>query len=507
MDESAERRESLQRDTMFWREQGILQFASGQWERAVESFRRWLACDPANAEAWCNVGAAYHQLREFALAEEAYRRALEIEPRYREAVVNLALLLTQSGRPEEGAELIRCFLASEAPCSRSLIAFGNACSALGSVDEAASAYDRALELNPTDVDARHNLGIVLHQLGRLDEAENCYRRVLQQNPMYSRSRANLGALALLRGDFARGWSEYEWRLRTGQLPVKEYGKPRWKGEAVEQTTVLVHAEQGLGDTIQFARYLKMVKEQGARIVFESQKALVKLLSDARARGTLGIEELVAEGNPLPGFDFHVPLLNLPGIFQTRLETIPAEVPYLFADEALVEEWREKLSAIEGFRIGINWHGRAGKRESRQRDVPMEMFERLARVPRVNLVSLQKEEAGSEGPRQDHGFAAVSSAALGFGEIDVEHGAFMDTAAIMMNLDLVITSDTSIAHLAGALGVPVWVALPFVSDWRWLLDRNDSPWYPTMRLFRQKKLGDWAGVLEEIEAALRQVSSQ
>jgi hypothetical protein len=227
---------------------------------------------------------------------------------------------------------------------------------------------------------------------------------------------------------------------------------------------------------------------------------------------------------MPAFDVQAPLLSLPGILKTTLETIPADVPYLFADEGLVAEWRRKLDAVgtghptevrDGNQVpaqvgqglpdllwvGINWHGREGNLESRRRDVPAEFFEALARMPGVRLISLQKGSGESQAQGLKSNVAECGTAILDLGEFDTDRGAFMDTAAIMMNLDLVITSDTSVAHLAGALGVPVWVALPFVPDWRWLLDRSDSPWYPTMRLFRQKRMGDWAGVFEEIEAAL------
>ena len=202
---------------------------------------------------------------------------------------------------------------------------------------------------------------------------------------------------------------------------------------------------------------------------------------------------MALGDPLPAFDVHVPLLSLARILDTRLETIPHNVPYLFADPTLVTRWREKLSSITGLRIGINWHGREGHLLAQRRDLPLDRLAALGQVPGVRLISLQKGAGQNE-------LARHSILHLG-DDVDTVHGAFMDTAAVMMNLDLVITSDTSVAHLAGALGVPVWVGLPFAPDWRWLLERSDSPWYPTMRLFRQKPRGDWQSVLSEMTAAL------
>jgi hypothetical protein len=322
-------------------------------------------------------------------------------------------------------------------------------------------------------------------------------------PDYADAHWNLSLLVLRFGDFEQGWVEHEWRWKIDQTQPREFSKPRWDGEALEGQTILLHAEQGFGDTIQFVRYAALVKERnpGAGVVVQCQKRLVNLLRTCR-----GIDRLVLEGGELPAFDVHAPLLSLPGILKTTLETIPADVPYLFADEGLVAKWKAKLDAVKGFRVGINWHGREGNVESRRRDVPLEFFEGLAQVPGVRLVSSQKGEAATRSEVGGQGSElgetdAARPTIVDVGEFDTDSGAFMDTSAIMMNLDLVITSDTSVAHLAGALGVPVWVALPFVPDWRWLLDRSDSPWYPTMRLFRQKRIGDWMGVFEEIRAAL------
>jgi hypothetical protein len=224
------------------------------------------------------------------------------------------------------------------------------------------------------------------------------------------------------------------------------------------------------------------------------------------RRCAAVDEVIGAGDESPEFDIQAPLMSLPLVFQTRLETIPAKVPYLFADAELVDMWRQRLAGITGFRIGINWQGRQDLAVSRVRDIPLECFAPIAATPDVRLIRLQKGEeleligdAGSGDPRT----SKVEFPAYDPGtDLDTVHGAFMDTAAIMMNLDLVITSDTAVAHLAGALGVPVWVGLPFAPDWRWLLDRSDSPWYPTMRLFRQQKPGDWPGVCTDMAAALR-----
>jgi hypothetical protein len=256
---------------------------------------------------------------------------------------------------------------------------------------------------------------------------------------------------------------------------------------------LLWAEQGLGDTLQFIRFAPLVKKRGATVFFECQRALRSVLA-----GCPGVDRLIPRGSPLPPFDFHAPLLSVPRLVETTLATIPADVPYLVADPNLVALWREKLSSAGEFRIGINWQGRVGPHASPQRDIPLEHFRRLAALPGVCLISLQKG-AGREA------WADRSSQPwiLDPGDhVDEAHGAFTDTAAIMRNLDLIVTSDTSIPHLAGALGAWVWIALPFDADWRWLLGRSDTPWYPTMRLFRQPQPGDWNSVFTAIEAALQ-----
>jgi hypothetical protein len=297
---------------------------------------------------------------------------------------------------------------------------------------------------------------------------------------------------LLTGDFENGWKEYEWRWQADDTPARLIPKPQWDGRRLNSATILLHAEQGFGDTFQFVRYAALVKQLGGHVLFDCPRRLTNILASCP-----GIDQLICEGDPLPHFDVHAPLLSVPGLVHTRLETIPANVPYLFADKSRVEVWREKLQAIQGFRIAINWQGRAGKGTYRKRDVPLGCFARLQELPGVRLISLQ------QGIRHEDGREMLTPAGLfdPGADFDTVHGAFVDTAAIMKNVDLVISSDTSIPHLAGALGVPIWVALPSVADWRWLLDRRDSPWYPTMKLFRQQHPGDWDAVFSEIMSEL------
>jgi len=275
---------------------------------------------------------------------------------------------------------------------------------------------------------------------------------------------------------------------------RRFPQPLWSGEPLAGKTILLHIEQGIGDTIQFIRYASIIKRQGAAVILECPKPLFGLLE-----GCPGIDQLLGQREDLPAFDVHAPLLSVPGILKTSLETVPATIPYVFPRPTLVEQWQKRLLDLDGLKIGISWQGNPKYRDDRFRSIPLRYFAPLAEIPGVCLISLQKG-IGTEQLAAVRDLFPVTDFAA---ELDERSGPFMDTAAVMKNLDLVITSDTAAAHLAGALGVPVWVALPSVPDWRWLLDRSDSPWYPTMRLFRQRERGNWQGVFEEIKEALCQ----
>ena len=426
----------------------------GKLDEAVACYRRALELKPDYAEAHNNLGTAFKDQGKLDEAVACYRRALELKPDFAEAHNNLGIALKDQGK----------------------------------LDEAVACYRRALELKPDYAEAHNNLGNALKDQGKLDEAVACYRRALELKPDFAEAHGNQSLLSLLTGDFQRGWAEYEWRWKTKQCQRRDFSQPLWDGQPLEGRTILLHAEQGLGDAIQFVRYAALVKQRGGAVIVECPKPLLSLLASCA-----GIDRLVGRGDDLPPFDVHAPLLSLPGIFHTSLETIPADVPYLFADPGLVEHWREELGGIAGFKIGIAWRGNPEHRNDRARSIPLSCFEPLAGLPGVRLLACKKGRAWSSCKSWPDRFPIT--------ELGSRLDDFMDTAAVLMNLDLVITCDTAVAHLAGALGVPVWVALPFVPDWRWLLDRSDSPWYPTMRLFRQKKPGDWAGVFEEIKAEL------
>ncbi len=289
-----------------------------------------------------------------------------------------------------------------------------------------------------------------------------------------------------------GWPAYEARWRCKQTtPVPAFTQPRWDGTPLDGRTILLYGEQGMGDTIQFIRYVPRVKEGGGRVLVQCQNALLHLLSR-----TPGIDGLVGWGAAPPAFDVWMPLMSLPALFGTTVETIPAELPYVSIEPALIAHWRRQLAALPGFRVGIVWQGSPRHPWDRHRSAPLTAFAPLAEVPGVCLVSLQKGPGSNQLTDRPGGFPVVS-----LGDLQDTAGPFTDTAAIIANLDLVVTIDSAVAHLAGALGAPVWLALQRSSDWRWPLDRSDSPWYPTARLFRQTTLGDWAPVFRAMADAL------
>jgi tetratricopeptide (TPR) repeat protein len=499
----------------------------GKLDEAVASYCQELKLKPAHAQAHNNLGIAYKYQGKLDEAVACFHRALELRPDEAEVYSNLGTALVEQGKLDKALDSYRRALELRPDYAIAHYNLGNALQAQGKLEQAVASYHQALELKPDDPVAQNNLGNVYQAQEKLDEAVACYRRALQLEPDYAEAYSNLGnafrqlrrfdeslasyaqalrikadcaealfnrsLLRLLVGDFQRGWPEYEWRWKTGQLVERKFSQPLWDGNPLEGRTILLHAEQGFGDTIQFVRFAPLVKERGAAVILECQRGLLPLLEG------VAVDRLVGEGQEIPSFDVHAPLLSLPGIFKTRLNTIPANIPYLFAKPPLVERWRARLQQIAGYQIGVAWQGSPGYRSDRDRSINLTHFTTLARIPGVRLISLQK----GTGTNQLSDVRDLLPITDFRDELDDTNGPFMDTAAIMQSLDLVIAADTAVAHLAGALGVPVWLALSFVPHWPWLLDRTDSPWYPTMRLFRQKRPGDWAGVFDEIQSALRE----
>ncbi len=425
-------------------------------DEAIGDCDRAISLEPGYAEAHFNRGATLHELKRFEDAVESYDQAIKLKPAYSDAYFNRGVTLHELRR----------------------------------FDAAIESYEQAIQLKPDYAEAYFNRGSTLHELKRFDEALESYDKASSFNPNDNRVLFARSSVSLLRGNFQVGWREYEGRAtnqsRAGNRALR---RPRWLGDAdIAGKTILVHCEQGLGDTIQFARYVKPLRQKGARVLFAPQPCLKELM------GSLGDVDLVDVEDRDLRFDYHCPLLSLPLAFKTDHDSIPVQIPYLFAGPQGAKDWADKIGG-HGFKIGICWQGATTKMDA-GRSFHVREFLPLSQIPGVRLISLHKGEGEAQLLTLPDGVVQM----LGR-DFDAGPNAFLDTAAVMEGLDLIVTSDTAIAHLAGALGRPTWVALQYVPDWRWLLDRNDSPWYPTMRLFRQQRLGDWEGVFSEIQLAL------
>ena len=469
---------------------GLVLAKQDKLDEAVARYQQALRLKPNYPEAHNNLGLVLAKQDKLDEAVARYQQALRLKPDYLDAHLNLGIVLAKQDKLDEAVASFQQTRRLKPDSPDAHYNLGIVLEKQDKLDEAMARYQQALRLKPDYPDAHNNLGIVLGKQGRLDEAVACYQQALRLKPDYPEAHWNRSLAWLLMGRFEQGWAGYEWRWKCkefGSLPP--FHPPLWDGSPLDGRTILVHAEQGLGDTLQFIRYVPMVHQRGGRVILVCQPPLIRLLTRSP-----GIERLLVHGDPLPEFDVHTPLLSLPRLLGTTLESVPADVPYLDAEPQLVAAWRQRLGSYPGFKVGIVWQGNPKFRLDRLRSAPLTEFAPLARVPGVHLFSLQKGPGAEQlAPLTDR-FPVTD---LGSNLDD-----FVDAAAVLKNLDLVISVDTAIAHLAGALGIPVWVALPFAPDWRWLMGREDSPWYPTMRLFRQTRPGQWEDVFHHIAEALQ-----
>jgi tetratricopeptide (TPR) repeat protein len=468
---------------------GVTLNALNRYDEALASYDRALALCQDHADALTNRGVALHDLLRFDEALASYDRALVLRPDDAEALSNRGHTLHELMRFEESlascerAVLLRPDLAA-AHCNR-----GNALNALRRFEDALASYDQALALRQAYPEALTNRGIALHALKRFDEEMADYTQALALQPDYAEAHFNAGWCRMLLGDLS-AWDEYEWRWQTRQRHAKRnFTEPLWTGAGeVANKTVLLHAEQGFGDTIQFCRYVPLVAQRAGRVILEVQEPLRELM-----RGLPGVAQILSSGDRLPDFDLHCPLLTLPRVFGTELSTIPAEVPYLRPRPQAVAEWDARLGSKNRPRIGLAWAGSATQKNDLNRSVPLNALLPLLDFD-VTYVSLLREVRAGEAD-----LLRQRGEIVHFGEALKD---FSDTAALIANLDLVIAVDTAVAHLAGALGKPLWAVLALVPDWRWLLDRDDNPWYPTARLFRQDESRSWDKVIARVATALR-----
>jgi tetratricopeptide (TPR) repeat protein len=459
----------------------------GQLDEAIVACRRAIALNPNLPEAHCNLGVALKDKGQLDQAISAYRQAIAVRPNYAEAHSNLGVALAEKGQLDEAITAWRQAIALSPNYAEAHSNLGVALAEKGQLDEGIAAYRRAIAVNPNLAEVHNNLGNTLRDRGQLDEAIAALDQAIALDPGLSDAHKNLSFALLTRGDFQRGWEEHEWRWKCKDFPSqpRNFARPQWDGYPLEGRTLLLHPEQGFGDAIQFIRYVPMVARRGGRIIVECKAELQRLFQTI----TAGCQN-VARDQLLPAFDFHCPLLSLPRIFGTTLADVPQTVPYLQADGDAAGGWQDRLAEhLDVVTVGLAWAGSPAQKNDRNRSTKLARLARLGQVPGVRFFSLQKGEAAAEARTPPPGMELV--------DWTEELTDFADTAALIANLDLIITVDTAVAHLAGAMGKPVWTLLSFVADWRWLREREDSPWYPSMRLFRQSALGDWDNVIKRV----------
>jgi tetratricopeptide (TPR) repeat protein len=479
---------------------GVLLRDMGRPDQALASLDQAIALRLDYAEAHGNRGNALSDLRRHDEALAAYETATGLNPAYAEAWSNRTVPLRELRRPTEALAAAERALAVRPQYAEAHNNRGGALYDLRRLDEALASYNRAIGLKAGYAEAHANRGVVLFEMRRLDEAMAAFDEAIALKPHDAEAQHSQAMCRLARGDLAAGWTQYEWRWRTAQLAsgLRDLGAPLWLGdEDLAGRTLLAHAEQGLGDTLQFCRYAPAIAARGGRVVLEAQPGLERLLARLE-----GVAEVVRRGEPLPAFDLQTPLMSLPLAVGDDLET-PQE-PYLSAEPAAVAAWATRLGAAEGLRVGLCWAGGArpellvANSIDGRRSLPLAAFEPLADLTDVTFYSLQK------GPPAEQLAEAVAGGWAGPPIVDLtgELADFADTAALVANLDLVIACDTAIAHLGGGLGKPVWILNRFDACWRWLDGRQDTPWYPTARLFRQAAPGDWTGVVGRVVDELR-----
>jgi len=461
----------------------------GRLPEAEAGYRSVLKDDPDDWRSLHQLGMIHLERRQYVEALQLIGAAMKANPASPEAASNYGAVLRCLKRDDEAIAYFDRALILRPGYVPALVTRGASLHRLGRREEALKSIDRAAELDPKNPKAHYNRGNVLHELGRFDEALKSFAQALALDPADPETNFNDGMTRLLLGDFSAGWKQYEWRWQAKQqAQIRDLRAPLWLGEEpLAGKTILVHAEQGYGDSLQFVRYVSLLARQGADIVLEVQPPLKPLLDSVE-----GVR-LIARGETLPAFDLHCPILSLPLAFKTELASIPAPTPYLAAPADRLETWRRRLPPMGKPRVAVAWAGSPTHEQDHTRSIALEMFAPLFEAAEVQWIGIQRDlRAG------DAEFLAAHPAVT---HVGAELADFADTAAVLALADLTISVDTSIVHLAGALGRPVWVLLQHMPDFRWLLDRDDSPWYPSARLFRQPVSGDWKSVIERVAREL------
>ncbi|NJK74606.1 MAG: tetratricopeptide repeat protein [Microcoleus sp. SU_5_6] len=467
---------------------GILLQSQGKIAEAVTCFQRAIELNPVYVKALNNLGATLQEMGEQKSAIVYFNQALSVKSNFVPALVNLGAAMQSQGQIEEAKRLYQQSIAAEPNNPKGYYQLGSLCLEIGKAEEAVFSLERAIALQPNYVEALNNLGSALEEIGELHRAISCYQKALDVDANCVKAHFNLGLALLLTGDLPRGFAEYEWRWQTDQakkLQRVHFQQPLWDGSDLHGKTILLRSEQGLGDAMQFLRYVEIVQSKGGKIIVSCYQELKRLFKQIP-----GIEQVAVKIEELPEFQVQAPLMSLPYILGTNLDNIPTNIPYLAAPP----NWQFSLESDRNLKVGIVWAGSSEHLKDFQRSCHLSYFLKLLDVTGASFYSLQKQV--SAGDRTLLNQIPV---------IDLSDNLndFADTAAVISQLDLVICVDTAVAHLAGALGKPVWILLAFMPDWRWLLDREDSPWYPTARLFRQQTAGDWEPVFDRLKTALQE----
>jgi tetratricopeptide (TPR) repeat protein len=479
-----------------WVNLGLALHALKRGEEALECFDKALALNPGDAGALNHRGNMLLGLGRPTEALATFDRVLAVAPRHGEARLNRGIALAAVERHEEALADFDAALAAAPGNPIAHYNRGIALFSLGRYADAVASYDRALAFAPDHVKALNNRGLALQALNRHQEALASYGKAVEIQKDFADAHFNQALALLTIGDFRRGFEKYEWRWRRSGMPAERrgHGRPVWLGEyPLQRKTILLQAEQGLGDTIQLARYVPLLARAGANVVLEVQPELAPLLAQLE-----GATSVVARGQPLPAFDVHCPLGSLPLALKTEPATIPAEIPYVMADEARIAKWQARIGGFDRPRVAVAWAGNVRHSNDRNRSVALAQLASLWSTDRARFVGIQRELRDED--------ARLLAAEARVAQVGAELDDFADTAAVLALVDLVITVDTSVAHLAGAMGRSVWILLPFSPDWRWTLEGERSRWYPSARLFRQPALGEWASVIERVRSELDQFSA-
>lgn len=514
-----------------WSGLGLALHSAGRLEEAAEAYQRAIVLNPTEADSLENLGSILHLRGQTAQAIPLLRKALATRPNEAASLSNLAAVLTETGQYDEAIELLRKAVAAkpefveahdnlglalrhkgrleEALHSHQTAAklrpgafvtlrnIGQTYQLMGRTSEAVEAYRKAIAIKPDYVEAISSLGTALMELREVDAGTKAFREAIAIRPEYPLAHFNLSQALLLTGDWLEAWEEQEWRWRAPdlKLPRPNFSRPVWNGEDLKGRRILVHAEQGFGDALHFGRYLPLVAQRGGRVIFQCHPGVKRLFEPMQE-----IDQCVAFDSAVPEFDIHIPLMSLPGIFKTTLQNVPAAQGYLEADPELSKVWKDRIRPANerAFRVGLVWAGRGDQKNDRNRSMPLAALTPLGGVTGVEFFSLQKGEPASQ--------LKASPPGLVIQDLSNDLSDFADTAAALDHLDLLISADTAPAHLAGALGKPVWVLAAFFADWRYMLNRSDNPWYASMRVFRQPRPGDWQTPVAEAVEKLRSAST-